>query len=228
MVRLNSFDHVALWASERDRLADVLVECCGLHVIDRTDAFTLVGGDAREGKLTLFAAGDDREPGVIGSVALALPDRQGALDRLGSAGVPVSEEGGRILAAAPSGVRLQLLDGGGFPDLDHVVLTVPRPDETAEGLASLGLERGEGEGEVRVGERRIVLREGDRVGSGSPLLHHLAFLVDDVDRARDDAVERGFPIEREVDAANTRAVFVTGPDGISIEYVEHKPGFSLV
>ena len=31
-----------------------------------------------------------------------------------------------------------------------------------------------------------------------------------------------------VDAANTYAVFVWGPDGIKLEYVEHKPTFSLV
>ena len=31
-----------------------------------------------------------------------------------------------------------------------------------------------------------------------------------------------------VDAANTYAVFVYGPDRIKLEYVEHKPSFSLV
>jgi hypothetical protein len=30
------------------------------------------------------------------------------------------------------------------------------------------------------------------------------------------------------DAANTLAVFVWGPDRIKVEYVEHKPSFSLV
>jgi hypothetical protein len=30
-----------------------------------------------------------------------------------------------------------------------------------------------------------------------------------------------------VDAANTYAVFVWGPDGIKLEYVEHKASFSL-
>jgi hypothetical protein len=34
-------------------------------------------------------------------------------------------------------------------------------------------------------------------------------------------------VERFVDAANTRAVFVWGPDRVRIEYVEHKPEFSL-
>ena len=31
-----------------------------------------------------------------------------------------------------------------------------------------------------------------------------------------------------MDAENTIAVFVMGPDGIKLEYVEHKPSFSLV
>ena len=35
-------------------------------------------------------------------------------------------------------------------------------------------------------------------------------------------------IDQFVDAANTLAVFVWGPDGIKLEYVEHKPSFSLV
>ena len=38
---------------------------------------------------------------------------------------------------------------------------------------------------------------------------------------------RGIEIDRVVDAENTLAVFVHGPDRIQVEYVEHKPGFSL-
>lgn len=53
---VNTFDHVALWTSARDELARLLVDCCEMHEIERTDRFTLVGGDARRGKLTLFDA----------------------------------------------------------------------------------------------------------------------------------------------------------------------------
>ena len=42
-------------------------------------------------------------------------------------------------------------------------------------------------------------------------------------RARDLGVE----IDNVVDAANTLAVFVWGPERVRIEYVEHKPTFSL-
>ena len=41
-----------------------------MHVVDRTDAFTLVGSDARRGKLTLFAAEGPREQGALKHVAL--------------------------------------------------------------------------------------------------------------------------------------------------------------
>jgi hypothetical protein len=52
-------------------------------------------------------------------------------------------------------------------------------------------------------------------------------LVDSADDAVADAEELGIPVESTVDAANTYAAFLTGPDGVRIEYVEHKPSFSL-
>ena len=60
----------------------------------------------------------------------------------------------------------------------------------------------------------------------NPLLNHLALLVDSYKEHVENAERHGLEYE-EVDAANTWAVFVTGPYGIRIEYVEHKPGFAL-
>jgi hypothetical protein len=37
----------------------------------------------------------------------------------------------------------------------------------------------------------------------------------------------GLEIDNIVDAANTYAVFVWGPERVKVEYVEHKPTFSL-
>ena len=48
-----------------------------------------------------------------------------------------------------------------------------------------------------------------------------------VDRA-DDAKELPAEVADVVDAPNTYAVFVWGPERVKIEYVEHKPTFSLV
>ena len=47
---------------------------------------------------------------------------------------------------------------------------------------------------------------------------------EELDRA---LVSLGIEVESVVDAANTYAAFLRGPDGVRIEYVEHKPTFSL-
>ena len=69
-----TLDHVAYWVSDRDALADFVTAHLGMHVIDRTDRFTLVGADARRGKLTLFEAPGPRERGVLEHVALRVSD----------------------------------------------------------------------------------------------------------------------------------------------------------
>src|ERR1700758_4232778 len=75
-------DHVAYWVAERDAVADFVTAHLGMHVIDRTDTFTLVGSEARRGKLTLFAADGPRERGALQHVALrvsSLDDARAAL-----------------------------------------------------------------------------------------------------------------------------------------------------
>ena len=52
--------------------------------------------------------------------------------------------------------------------------------------------------------------------------------MDSADEHIKEAERRGLEIADVVDAPNTYAVFVWGPDGIKLEYVEHKPSFSLV
>ena len=52
-------------------------------------------------------------------------------------------------------------------------------------------------------------------------------LVDSVDEHQTEAEDLGVEIEELVDAPNTLALFVWGPDRVKLEYVEHKPSFSL-
>ena len=73
-MQIETVDHVALWVADRDALADFLTTYAGMHVIDRTEKFTLVGSDARRGKLTLFAEEGPREPGVLARVGLRVFD----------------------------------------------------------------------------------------------------------------------------------------------------------
>jgi catechol 2,3-dioxygenase-like lactoylglutathione lyase family enzyme len=225
-VKLKSFDHVALWVPQRDVLAAFLVDGCGMHVIERTDDFTLVGGDARRGKLTLFDAQGPRDRGVLERVVIRVPDLGGVRARIESSNGAV-EQGG-LVVDAPSNLRLGIIEGEPDEpaDLDCAVLRVPDPLRTAGALASLGLEP-EG-GRLRVADKHLELCRGEGDSGEGPLLNHLAFLVDSAEVAEDEARDGGLEIDKVVDAANTRAVFVRGPDQIRIELVEHKPSFSLV
>ena len=202
-------DHVALWTDERDALAEFLLRNAGMHVIDRTDTFTLVGADAKKGKITLFDAEGPRELGALESVALRTRGDDAAFD-------------------APGGLRLDLVhdENGSDWDLHHVRLRVPDPARAASEFLELGFSPGDEPATVTAGDKTVEFVEGGNGPVEKPLLNHLALLVDSYKEHVENARERGLAYE-EVDAANTWAVFVTGPYGIRIEYVEHKPGFAL-
>jgi catechol 2,3-dioxygenase-like lactoylglutathione lyase family enzyme len=221
----NSFDHVALWVSERGPLAGFLCDHLGMHVIEETDTFTLVGVDAKLGKLTLFDAEGPRERGVLRRVALRVGDPDAV-----AAALPVRPErsaDGVLELEAPGGLRIGLVEADGREfDLDHVVLTLANPDAAAAELTELGFERRNGV--LAVDDRTLRLEQGVAEDGGRPLLNHLALLVDDAHRVQDEAERAGLEIDDVKDAANTFAVFVRGPEGVRIEYVEHKPGFALV
>jgi len=117
-------------------------------------------------------------------------------------------------------------------DLDHVALFSKHPDQTAQSYLGLGFEPAEpaagGEPRVQVGGAFIEFHEGDPGEPERPLLNHLALLVSSADELLEEAQSLGLEIADVVDAANTKAVFVWGPERVKIEYVEHKPTFSLV
>ena len=52
-------------------------------------------------------------------------------------------------------------------------------------------------------------------------------LVDSADEWKATAEELGVEVADVVDAPNTYAVFVWAPERVKLEYVEHKPSFSL-
>ena len=80
---------------------------------------------------------------------------------------------------------------------------------------------------LEVGGAFVELHPGEPGDPERPLLNHLAVLVDSVDEHVAGAEERGIEVAEVVDAANTLALFVWGPDRVKLEYVEHKPSFSL-
>jgi uncharacterized protein YcnI len=79
-----------------------------------------------------------------------------------------------------------------------------------------------------VGDRHVRIVRGSGADGGRPLLNHLAVLVDDAHGIQGEAESAGLEVDDVKDAKNTFAVFLRGPEGVRIEYVEHKPGFALV
>ena len=221
-----TLDHVAVWLTDRDRVAGFLTRYVGMHVIERNERFTLVGSDARRGKLTLFAADEPREQGALKHVAL----RVSSLDRARAA-LPSGH--GDVLDLG-EGLELRLVEAPTDVDydLDHVALTSADPEATARAYETLGFVPAEpgpsGAPRVEVAGAWVEFHEGDPGAPERPLLHHLAVLVDSAADHRDEAEQVGVDVLDWVDAPNTLAVFLQGPDAVRVEYVEHKPTFSLV
>jgi catechol 2,3-dioxygenase-like lactoylglutathione lyase family enzyme len=228
-----TLDHVAYWLADRDAVADFVVRHLGMHVIDRTDAFTLVGADARRGKLTLFAADGPRERGALEHVALRVRDLAGALSELPNGMDVDRRREGEAYFELGEGVALGLVEAetGVDYDLDHVALRSADPQATASEYGSLGF-RAAAPGRsscprMEVGGAWIEFQPGEPGAPERPLLNHLAVLVDSADEHEAAARDLGVEIDDVVDAPNTLAVFVWGPERVRIEYVEHKPTFSL-
>jgi catechol 2,3-dioxygenase-like lactoylglutathione lyase family enzyme len=231
-VNPNKLDHVAYWLADRDAVADFLIAHLGMHVVDRTDRFTLVGADARRGKLTLFAADGPREPGPLMHVALRVSNLERAARAL-PAGLSTEHRGsGELYFDVSEGLRLGLVEAQTDTeyDLDHVSLRCADVAAAERGWRALGFEAAEPREatcRVMVGGAHLELVPGAFRQSDRQLLNHLAVLVDSAESWRARAEDAGVEIDDVVDAPNTLAVFVWGPERIKLEYVEHKAAFSL-
>ena len=108
-----TLDHVALWVADRHRMAEVAVDLLGVRVIEQTDRFTLLGADARRGKLTLFDAEGPRERGPLARIGLRVSSLDGR-----DATVDLGEGLEIVLVEAETDSEL---------DLDHVALVSANP-----------------------------------------------------------------------------------------------------
>ena len=215
-----TLDHIAFWVADRRPIAAFCERHLGMHVIADEANFTLIGSNARHGKLTLFDAEGPRERGPLKYVGLRVSDLAAARAELPAGTEDVFELGEGILVTlveAPTDVEY---------DLDHVALWAADPEATAEEYVRYGFEPA-GRARVGVGGAFVELHEGDPSQGDRPLLNHLAVLVESADEIVADARELDIEVESVVDAANTYAAFLWGPDRVRIEYVEHKPTFSL-
>jgi catechol 2,3-dioxygenase-like lactoylglutathione lyase family enzyme len=211
-VNPRTLDHVALWVADRRLMTEVAVERLGVRVIEQTDRFTLLGADARRGKLTLFDAEGPRERGPLARIGLRVSSLDGR-----DATVDLGEGLEIVLVEADTDAEL---------DLDHVALVSGDPVAAAEQWRALGFAPA-GDGRLEVGGAYLELLAGDPGDPERPLLNHIGVLVDSVEEHRSDAEDLGIEIDDLVDAPNTIALFVWGPDRVKLEYIEHKPSFSL-
>src|SRR5438874_7682879 len=159
-----------------------------MHVIDSQEAFTLIGSDARRGKLTLFDAEGPRERGAIKHVALRVSDLERARRELPLDSADEVEAG--------EGVRVRLVEAKTDVDydLDHVALYTADPQRTADEYTQLGFTRADdvdGHPRVEVGGAYVEFHEGDPGRPEKPLLNHVAVLVDSADDHTREAEELG-------------------------------------
>jgi catechol 2,3-dioxygenase-like lactoylglutathione lyase family enzyme len=219
-MELDRLDHVALWVADRDAIADFAVAHLGMHEIERTDRFTLIGSNARRGKLTLFAEEPTREAGALAEIGL----RVTSLERA-QAALPEGH-GERFEICDGLWIRLVEAETEVDYDLHHVALTTRDPAAAADVWEALGMKRA-GDGRMEIAGAYVELWPGDPGNPARPLLNHLGVLVKSAEDWQAQAEAADVEIADVIDAPNTYAVFVWGPERVRLEYVEHKPGFSL-
>lgn len=232
-MKVKNLDHVALYMKNRYEAAAFLTSRLGFHVVDRTDRYTLVGAGGRIGKLTLFDAPDGIEPspGPVERITIRVADPASAAAQLPRE-ANVEQQDGGYRFTGPEGLPLALVPGeGDFVDYDlgSLALRSGNPKEAARGFLDMGFAPGEDAATVTVGEYRLRLvpAASSAAPDGGGMLFHVGCLVESAEDHRREAEERGMEVQNFVEGPNTLAVFVRGPEDVSVEYVEHKPSFSL-
>ena len=230
-MNIQKLDHIALYMRDRDAAATFLTSHLDFHVVDRTERYTLVGAGGRIGKLTLFDApeGAESTPGVIERINVRVVDPESAVARLPE-GVDAESRDGGYLFSGPEGLPLALVPGKeDFTDydLEGLVLRSGDPESSARDFVKMGFAPGESPTTVEAGGYKLRLVSSALDAGTGGMLYHLGCLVESAEDHRKEAEEQGFEIQDFVEGPNTLAVFVRGPEGVSVEYVEHKPTFSL-
>lgn len=217
-----ALDHIALYVADRDEVALYACERLAMRVVDRTDRYTLIGPSAEAGKLTLFDPPGVGVPQPSQLVSVLLSDPAGMVrEPLQLPGGPLLTFGTHELVVA--GTPLHSVIGVTLRSADPAVYA-------AEYCASFGFEPLAAHPDVatvRVGSGIVTLvRERPRAVD-QPMLFHLGLLVGSAREQIVEAERRGVRVLDVVDASNTLALFVDGPEQICLEYVEHKPEFAL-
>src|SRR5215207_5779987 len=214
-MKVEKLDHIALYMNDRDAAAGFLTTHLGFHVVDHTERYTLVGAGGRLGKLTLFDApqGTTPSPGEIERIVIRTADPEAAAARLSH---EAEQRDGGYYFSGPEGLPLALVPGEGeFADydLEGFILRSRSPEESARTLVEMGFAP-EGDSTVRAGDY-LVRRTASAPETGG-MLFHVGCLVDSAEDHRKEAEERGLEVTDLVEGPNTLAVFIRGPEGVSV------------
>jgi catechol 2,3-dioxygenase-like lactoylglutathione lyase family enzyme len=222
-------DHVAIRVRDRDTVAKELVAALDVRVIERTDRLTLLGPSFAAGKITLLDATEGTEPQATRLISLVLASGAGRAPDAPlvlSCGLVLTFQGGDTdderTTTAPRhalvGIALRSDDppiAASLLDAEHGL----RAESIGADSASLICgATGDGGFITLVRERSPRARSGD---VRQPMLDHIGIRVDDASAWRDYAERANLRLDKWVDAEHSRAVFITGPDDLLIEYVEH-------
>ncbi len=214
-MRPQRLDHLALYVADPQAVTQNLLSRLPFRVIEETDEFVLVGRSPELGKLTLFRAPGPRERGSLVNVGIGIPCATASTTLVAGEGLDLE-----LVPSAPDGDI----------DISHIALRVPDPVKSVRTWLAFGFERAGTVGpaeRVRLGSTYLVLHPGPVDETRRPLLNHLGLLVESADETRRAAANLGFEIEREVEGDESLALFVCGPDGVEVEYIEHKPSFAF-
>jgi catechol 2,3-dioxygenase-like lactoylglutathione lyase family enzyme len=228
-MNVQRLDHIAIYMTDRDAAAAFLTTHLGFHVVDQTDRYTLVGAGSKLGKLTLFDApqGTKPSPGEIARITIRVSDPEAAAQELPPEANAERFDGGYAFTG-PEDLPLALVPGEGqFADydLEGFTLRSHSPEESARTLVEMGFAPAD---DTTVIAGDYLVRLTDSANKAGGMLFHIGCLVDSAEDHRKEAEERGLEVTDFVDGPNTLAAFVRGPEGVSVEYVEHKPTFSLI
>ena len=208
-------DHVALYVSDAEAVAARILAQLPFRIIEETEEFVLIGRDPALGKLTLFRADGPRERGILRHVGIGIP--------CATAERTIELGDGLELELVPSAPE-------GEVELAHLAIVTPDPGASARAWLEFGFApapKGENDvPRVRIGDQHVELWSGSPAPTQRPLLNHVGLLVESVDEALHTAEDRGEDVSKLVDAENSRALFLRGPDDVELEYIEHKPSFA--
>ncbi|MCW2955709.1 MAG: Glyoxalase/bleomycin resistance protein/dioxygenase [Thermoleophilia bacterium] len=227
MPTVRRLDHIAVRVHDRVRAAAELVERFEVHVIERNDRLTLIGADFEHGKFTLLDADTTAAPAQGSRLGTIVVFERNA----GSVGQVDHLESGLVVRRA----GIDEIGTGAESLPQHALigfeLRSTRPADDAASLASVSAARGDAGARVDLGQVEaggwIQLVGDPGTSTEVATLDHVGLLVDDVAAWQRQASESALDVTKFVEAANSRALFVSALDGVLLEFVEHLPESTL-